>query len=115
MCLQNWGEPSISPGHLSALLSNRLFSSTQGYLTDSGDVALERVEMIMTDLGYVEDEIFKNRQQSEIRFKANLKRRKMMEQRQQRPNFNQMHKNPQFAPVVRSKCRCFSFKRCKFL
>lgn len=73
---------------------------TGGYLTDSGDVALERVEMIMTDLGYMEDNIFKERQRSELRFRENLKRRKAMEkEKEQRPNFSAMM-NSQFAPTA---------------
>ena len=34
---------------------------TGGYLTDSGSVNLERVQLILTDLGEMEDEIFKKR------------------------------------------------------
>lgn len=71
---------------------------TRGYLTDSGDVALERVEMIMRDLGHVEDEIFRDRQKNEERMKARNKRMKLEKERQQRPNFNQIH-NTQFAPT----------------
>lgn len=71
---------------------------TGGYLTDSGDVALERVEMIMRDLGYVEDEIFQERQKNEERMKARNKRMKLEKERQQRPNFNLIH-NTQFAPT----------------
>lgn len=71
---------------------------TGGYLTDSGDVALERVEMIMRDLGHVEDEIFKDRQQNEERMKARNKRFKLEKERQQRPNFDLIH-NSQFAPT----------------
>ncbi|CRL03012.1 CLUMA_CG016524, isoform C [Clunio marinus] len=69
---------------------------TGGYLTDSGDVSLERVEMIMRDLGHVEDEIFRDRQKNEERMKARNKR--MKSERQQRPNFNLMQ-NTQFAPT----------------
>lgn len=69
---------------------------TNGYLTDSGDVALERVEMIMRDLGHVEDEIFRDRQKTEERFKARNKRMKL--EKQKRPNFEHMH-NSQFAPT----------------
>ena len=72
---------------------------TQGYLTDSGDVALERVEMIMRDLGHVEDEIFRDRQKNEEKMKARNKRMKLEKERQQRPNFNMMS-NTQFAPVA---------------
>ncbi|XP_029170959.1 5'-3' exoribonuclease 2 homolog [Nylanderia fulva] len=32
-----------------------------GFLTDSGDVSLDCVQLIMSDLGDVEDEIFKKR------------------------------------------------------
>lgn len=71
---------------------------TGGYLTDSGDVALERVEMIMRDLGHVEDEIFQDRQKNEERMKARNKRMKLEKDRQQRPNFNMIH-NTQFAPT----------------
>uniref|UniRef100_A0A1Q3G127 5'-3' exoribonuclease n=1 Tax=Culex tarsalis TaxID=7177 RepID=A0A1Q3G127_CULTA len=71
---------------------------TKGYLTDSGDVTLDRVELIMTDLGYAEDEIFRNRKVTEDRFKERNKRMKMQKEREQRPNFEQLH-NSQFAPT----------------
>ena len=71
---------------------------TGGYLTDSGDVALERVEMIMRDLGHVEDDIFQDRQKNEERMKAKNKRMKLERERQQRPNFNMIN-NTQFAPT----------------
>lgn len=71
---------------------------TGGYLTDSGDVALERVEMIMRDLGHAEDEIFRDRQKNEERMKARNKRMKLEKERQQRPNFSMMN-NSQFAPT----------------
>ncbi|XP_046426215.1 5'-3' exoribonuclease 2 homolog isoform X1 [Neodiprion fabricii] len=49
---------------------------TGGFLTDSGDVNLDRVQMIMSDLGNVEDEIFKKRQQNELSFKQREKNKK---------------------------------------
>ncbi|XP_015439887.1 PREDICTED: 5'-3' exoribonuclease 2 homolog [Dufourea novaeangliae] len=49
---------------------------TGGFLTDSGDVNLDRVQLIMSDLGDVEDEIFKKRQQNEIAFKQREKVKK---------------------------------------
>lgn len=63
-------------------------------MTDSGDVALERVELIMTDLGHVEDEIFQNRHKNEEKYKQRLKREKA-----NKPDFSAIHKS-QFAPVV---------------
>ncbi|CAH0767356.1 unnamed protein product [Bemisia tabaci] len=58
---------------------------TGGFVTDSGAVNLDRVQLILTDLGYVEDEIFKNRQQTELRFrernKMTKRRKKMQEMR----------------------------------
>ncbi|EDV93904.1 5'-3' exoribonuclease 2 homolog [Drosophila grimshawi] len=44
------------------------------YLTNSGDVSLDRVQLIMTDLGNVEDQIFKDRQRREQQYKARQKR-----------------------------------------
>jgi len=48
----------------------------QGFLTDSGDVNLDRVQLIMSELGDVEDEIFKKRQQNELAFKQREKDKK---------------------------------------
>lgn len=66
---------------------------TRGWLTDSGDVNLDRVQVIMSELGLVEDEIFKRRQQSELNFKARDKAKRV----QQKPRFNLLD-NTQFAP-----------------
>lgn len=74
---------------------------TAGYLTDSGEVNLERVQMIMRDLGMVEDEIFTQRQKREVQFRQREKmnkRRKMGDA----PNFKAML-NSQFAPTPLGK------------
>uniref|UniRef100_A0A0K8UPL0 5'-3' exoribonuclease 2 homolog n=1 Tax=Bactrocera latifrons TaxID=174628 RepID=A0A0K8UPL0_BACLA len=49
---------------------------TGGYLTNSGEVNLQRVQMILTDLGNVEDNIFKERQRRELVFRARQKRQR---------------------------------------
>ncbi|XP_015110782.1 5'-3' exoribonuclease 2 homolog [Diachasma alloeum] len=49
---------------------------TGGFLTDSGDVNLDRVQLILSDLGDMEDEIFKRRQQNELAFKQREKSKK---------------------------------------
>ncbi|XP_031786380.1 5'-3' exoribonuclease 2 homolog [Nasonia vitripennis] len=49
---------------------------TGGFLTNSGDVNLDRVQLILNDLGNVEDEIFKKRQQNELAFKAREKNKR---------------------------------------
>ncbi|XP_077989276.1 5'-3' exoribonuclease 2-like [Glandiceps talaboti] len=49
---------------------------TGGYLTKDGIVNLERVQLMMTDLGEMEDGIFKNRRESDLRFKRNNKMRR---------------------------------------
>lgn len=54
----------------------RCFTYLQGFLTDSGDVNLDRVQVIMSDLGDAEDEIFKKRQQNELAFKQREKDKK---------------------------------------
>lgn len=71
----------------------------KGWLTDSGDVNLDSVQMIMSDLGQAEDEIFKRRQQGELMYKAREKAKKKREM-QQKPNFSYIE-NTQFAPTVR--------------
>lgn len=72
---------------------------TGGYLTDSGDVNLERVQLIMLELGKAEDQIFKTRQQKELQFKAREKAKKRRSDgyNEYRPNWN-LVKNTQFAP-----------------
>ncbi|XP_052743971.1 5'-3' exoribonuclease 2 homolog [Bicyclus anynana] len=65
---------------------------TKGWITDSGDVNLDRVQVIMDELGRVEDEIFRRRHQNEINFKAREKAKK-----QQKVNFGLLERT-QFAP-----------------
>ncbi|KAJ8958635.1 hypothetical protein NQ318_016360 [Aromia moschata] len=72
---------------------------TGGFLTDSGDVNLERVQLIMLQLGKAEDEIFKTRQQKELQFKAREKAKKRRSDgyNEYRPNWK-LVKDTQFAP-----------------
>ncbi|KAM8946340.1 5'-3' exoribonuclease 2 isoform 2-T2 [Pelodytes ibericus] len=68
---------------------------TGGYLTESGFVNLERVQMIMLAVGEVEDSIFKKRKEDDEGFKRrNKEKRKRMKQQQQ-PSFLP---SGQFAP-----------------
>lgn len=73
---------------------------TNGYLTNSGEVNLERVQMILRDLGMVEDEIFTQRQKREVQFRERNKANK--KRRPDGPNFQHMH-NSQFAPTQLGK------------
>ncbi|CAH2044821.1 unnamed protein product, partial [Iphiclides podalirius] len=66
---------------------------TKGWVTDSGDVNLERVQLIMDELGRMEDEIFRRRHQNELNFRARDKARK----KQQPVNFGLLQRT-QFAP-----------------
>ncbi|CAD5210182.1 unnamed protein product [Bursaphelenchus xylophilus] len=59
----------------------------KGWLTENGEVSTERVEIMMKGLGKAEDDIFRNRQESELRFRANQKRRKLQEKSRQKPAF----------------------------
>lgn len=93
---------------------------TGGYLTDSGDVNLERVQMIMLELGKVEDEIFKTRQQKEVAFKSREKAKKRRSDgfNQYKPNFGLLN-NTQFAPraigqqssVVNARQEAFNIRK----
>ncbi|XP_043272687.1 5'-3' exoribonuclease 2 homolog [Venturia canescens] len=71
---------------------------TGGFLTDSGDVNLDRVQLILSDLGDVEDEIFKKRQQNELAFKQREKnkKRRMEAISNYKPNWTPVG---QFAPT----------------
>lgn len=63
---------------------------SDGWLTDSGRVCLDRVQLIMVDLGRMEDEIFKNRRDSELKFRERRKRQNNYAQPQRpgrNPNF----------------------------
>ncbi|KAL4237918.1 5'-3' exoribonuclease 2 [Mactra antiquata] len=61
---------------------------TGGYLTDSGVVALERVQLIMQELGEVEDEIFKKRRDDEMNFrKKNKEKRRRNRQYADKPRY----------------------------
>uniref|UniRef100_A0A2R5LC27 5'-3' exoribonuclease n=1 Tax=Ornithodoros turicata TaxID=34597 RepID=A0A2R5LC27_9ACAR len=74
---------------------------TGGYLTENGFVSLKRVQLIMTELGEAEDEIFKQRQQRELGFKRRNKERKMQRkmeaESEARPAWTP---RGQFAPVA---------------
>lgn len=48
-------------------------------MTINGDVNLDRVQLILSDLGYAEDEIFKKRQQTEKMFADRNKLKKKRE------------------------------------
>uniref|UniRef100_A0A914UXV0 Xrn1 helical domain-containing protein n=1 Tax=Plectus sambesii TaxID=2011161 RepID=A0A914UXV0_9BILA len=52
---------------------------THGYLTQDGHVNLERVQLILSQLGEAEDEIFKKRQENELNFRARNKAKKARE------------------------------------
>ncbi|XP_073990447.1 5'-3' exoribonuclease 2 Rat1 isoform X2 [Rhodnius prolixus] len=54
-------------------------SRTGGFITDSGDVQLDRVQLILTDLGTAEDEIFKKRRRGDLIFRDKTHRRKLQE------------------------------------
>lgn len=55
--------------------------------------------MILTDLGHVEDDIFKNRKKTEEMFKAREKAKKRRMANEKRPNFKQIH-DSKFAPTM---------------
>ena len=58
---------------------------TNGYLTKDGIVNLERVQLMLTELGKAEDVIFKQRQQKELEFRARNKAKKARERARTTP------------------------------
>lgn len=71
---------------------------TGGFITDSGDVNLDRVQLIMQDLGEMEDEIFKKRQQTEMFFQERNRMKKKREKMMKRDNGPAWLPRGQFAP-----------------
>ncbi len=71
------------------------FFQFQGYLTDSGEVNLDRVQMILKDLGFAEDEIFRKRQRRELSYRA---REKMNKKRKMAENHSHVN-NSKFGAV----------------
>ncbi|XP_055908487.1 5'-3' exoribonuclease 2 homolog isoform X2 [Eupeodes corollae] len=67
---------------------------TGGYITNSGEVNLDRVQLILNDLGNAEDQIFKDRQKREKQFQAREKAKK------RREGDISAYNNTQFAPTV---------------
>jgi len=62
-------------------LYKRAVYKTGGYLTDSGSVNLSRVQLILSELGEAEDEIFKKRRENDLEMKRRDEQRKKRERR----------------------------------
>ena len=63
----------------SKIMKISFFVHSQGFLTKNGIVNPNRVQMIMQELGKMEDKIFKDRQDRELRFKAMNKAKRRRE------------------------------------
>lgn len=94
---------------------------TNGWLTNSGEVYLDRVQLIMADLGDVEDEIFKKRQQDEIAFKQRMKAKnqRMKRMRDFKPQWvpsgqfapQPLGRGASVAPVQNARMEAFQMRR----
>jgi len=62
-------------------LYKRAVYKTGGYLTDSGSINLARVQLILTELGEAEDEIFKKRRENDLEMKRRDEERKKRQRR----------------------------------
>ncbi|XP_033735446.1 5'-3' exoribonuclease 2-like [Pecten maximus] len=63
---------------------------TGGYLTENGVLDLSRVQLVLSELGEVEDEIFKSRRSKEMYFKQRDRENKLRAKR--------MHEGPKWIP-----------------
>lgn len=71
---------------------------TGGYLTKDGTVNLERVQLMLDDLGEMEDAIFKKRREDDLQFKRrNEEKQKRMKRNSDVPNWRLQG---EFAPVA---------------
>ncbi|CAH3166915.1 unnamed protein product [Pocillopora meandrina] len=76
----------------------RVLPRCGGYLAKHGIVDLGRVQMILQELGYVEDEIFKKRQENELQYRRRLKANKEREKRQKMRDAPLWTPSGQFSP-----------------
>ncbi|KAK9497375.1 hypothetical protein O3M35_004707 [Rhynocoris fuscipes] len=65
-------------------LYKRAVFNTGGFLTDSGDVNLKRVEVILKDLGTAEDEIFRKRHRNDVMYRSR-NRQRLFQEKVQKP------------------------------
>lgn len=74
---------------------------TRGYLTHNGRVNLHYVQLILTELGKVEDEIFKRRRETEMEFRRRNKEKRMRAKMQKIDEYSAPRFIPegQFAPT----------------
>ncbi|CAL1532127.1 unnamed protein product [Lymnaea stagnalis] len=84
-------------------LYKNVVMKTGGYLTDSGVVNLSRVQLVMSDLGKVEDEIFKKRRETELDFRRRDKQKKQRMKQQQNAQRPKWMMGGQFAPQALGK------------
>ena len=86
----------------------------QGFLTKSGFVNPDRVQLIMQELGKMEDQIFKDRQEKELSFKARNKAKRRREKLEQncQPKFVS---GGQFAPMVRKNVNSTFYLELNFI
>ncbi|THD26641.1 5'-3' exoribonuclease 2 [Fasciola hepatica] len=76
---------------------------TGGWLTDSGKVNMPGVQVIMHELGKMEDEIFKSRRRSELNFRRRNRDRNGSQGPHSSPSPQRMGQRPQWnAPVPQS-------------
>ncbi|KAI0202509.1 exoribonuclease Dhp1 [Astrocystis sublimbata] len=64
-----------------------------GYMTNDGEVELERAQYILNGLGKQEDAIFRRRKEVDDRREASFKRRKMQEKQRNGQNFGRQSKD----------------------
>ncbi|XP_022794628.1 5'-3' exoribonuclease 2-like [Stylophora pistillata] len=81
----------------------RVLPRCGGYLAKHGIVDLSRVQMILQELGYVEDEIFKKRQENEVQYRKRLKANKEREKRQKMRDAPLWTPSGQFSPHAITK------------
>jgi len=79
-------------------LYKRAVYKTGGYLTDSGSINLARVQLILTELGQAEDEIFKKRRETDLEFKRRDEQRKARQRRSAGSNLPAWRLTGQYEP-----------------
>ncbi|XP_011505747.1 PREDICTED: 5'-3' exoribonuclease 2 homolog [Ceratosolen solmsi marchali] len=99
-------------------LYKKTIYKTKGFLTNSGDVCLDRVQLILSDLGKVEDEIFKKRQQNELAFKARERNKNRRNEiiSNYKPNWTPVgqfapnHLGKQIKPIVNARYEAYQMR-----